>query len=153
MDNESEIARAKWLLFAGGLFLVSCFLCYTELVYVVSGRQTQADITNAYEVDKRGRFGLTIGKKLTIEYSFSEADGTRRTGSDTVRVDWLLPDTGTIPVRYTAGKDGRSRLAGHVNWIGIVIFAVSIAAMGTAGFRLWRMASEAASELTPKRKR
>ena len=41
-------------------------------------------------------------------------------------------------LRYTPGANGRSRIAGEVNWIWIIIFAASIASIGFFGFRLWR---------------
>jgi hypothetical protein len=153
MDADNEIARAKWLLFSGLLFVVSCFICYDELVYVLKGRETQATVTKAYEVTRRGRFGLSRGTRLTVEYAFTEPDGTRRSDSDTVDPDWDLPSTGTVRVRYTPGASGRSRLAGHVNWGGIGIFVVSLGVMGYFGFRLWREAAEAMRPRKSKRVR
>lgn len=110
---------------------------------LLRGRETRATITKAYEVPRRGRFGLSQGTALTIEYSFTEPDGTRRTDSDTVNSDWDLPRAGTVPVRYTPGSDGRSRLVGHVNWVGIGFFVVSVSVLSIAGYLLWREASEA----------
>jgi hypothetical protein len=143
MDTDNELARAKGLLFGGVLFLVSCFICYGELIYLVRGRQAQANVTKSYESTRRGRFGLSQGTMVTVEYAFAEPDGTRRTGSDTVRPDWPLPSNGTVPVQYTPGEDGRSRLSGHVNWFGPGFFAVSVGVLGFFGYRLWREASEA----------
>jgi hypothetical protein len=153
MDRDSELARAKWLLFSGILFLVSCFICYGELMYLLRGKQTRATLTKAYEVTRRGRFGLSSGTVLTVEYTFVEPDGTRREDSDTVSPDWELPSDGTVPVQYTPGSEGRSRLAGHVNWFGIGFFAVSVVVLGVFGYRLWREASEATKPRPSKRRR
>lgn len=153
MDHDSEIARAKWLLFSGALFILSCFICYSELKYLIRGKQIQAKVTDAYEVTRRGRFGLSRGTVLTVEYAFTEPDGTRRTDSDTVSTDWKLGSDGTVSVQFTPGADGRSRLSGHVNWFGIVIFVVSVGVMSFFGFRLWRQASEATKPSKAKRRR
>jgi hypothetical protein len=153
MDRDSELARAKWLLFSGVLFIVSCFICYSELMYFLRGKQTQATITKAYEVANRGRFGISRGTLLTVEYTFTEPDGTRRADSDTVRPDWELPSNGTVPVQYTPGSEGRSRLSGHVNWFGIGFFVLSVGVLGVFGYRLWREASEATKPRHSKRRR
>jgi hypothetical protein len=150
MDADKELGRAKWLLISAVLFLVSCFLCYSEIAYLLSGHVTQATVTKAYEV-QRGRFGLST--RLTVEYTFTEPDGTPRTDSDTVGTDWELPSTGTIAVQYTPGVDGRSRLSGHVNWVGIAIFVVSVGVLGFFGYRLWREAYDATRPTKPGRKR
>jgi hypothetical protein len=153
MDTDSELARAKWLFFSGILFIVSCFVCYSELMYFLREKQTQATITKAYEVTRRGRFGLGSGTALTVEYTFVEPDGTRRDDRDTVSPDWELPSDGTVPVQYTPGAEGRSRLSGHVNWFGIGFFVVSVVVLGVFGYRLWREASEAYKPRPSNRRR
>jgi hypothetical protein len=151
MDSDSEIARAKWLLLFGAIFLVSCFVCYSEFVYVIRAHDAQATVTDAYMVDKRGRFGIVTGKKLVVDYTFSEVDGSRRTGHDEVSSSWEVPTDGTITVRYTAGKDGRSRWSGHVNWVGLAFFAVTTSILIFSAIRLWQKAAEATSG-KPKRR-
>ena len=153
MDSDNELARAKWLLISAFIFLVSGCISWGELNYLVAGRDTQADITKAFEVARRGRFGIGRSERLTLEYTFQEPDKTHRTGTDTVSLDWPIPASGKIPVRYTAGADGRSRLAGHVNLVGLTLFGLSVGAMGLFGYRLWREASEATSDRKPKRGR
>ncbi len=150
MDSDNEIARAKWLLISAVIFLVSGCVSWGELVYLVAGHDAQADVVKAYEVT-RGRLSRKQ-QRLTVDFSFTEPNGTRRTGTDTVPTDWPLPVGGKVPVRYTAGADGSSRLAGHVNWVGLTFFGLSVAAIGVFGFRLWREASEATSDRKPKRK-
>jgi hypothetical protein len=152
MDSDNELARAKWLLISAAIFLISGCISWGELVYLVAGRDTQADLDKAYEVTRGGRFGLGGRQRLTVDFSFTEPDGTRRTGTDTVRTDWPLPAGGKVPVRYTAGANGSSRLAGHVNWVGLTFFGLSVAAIGMLGVQLWREASDATRERRPKRK-
>ena len=153
MDADQELTRAKWLLFSGLFFLVSCFMSYRELVYLVRGRVAQAAVTKAYEVTQRGRFGVSQGTRLTVEYTFTEPDGTRRSDSDTVDTDWPLPSNESVPVQYTPGAGGRSRLSGHVNWAWIAIFVVSLGVMGVFGYRLWRVAHEATRPARSRRAR
>lgn len=151
MDSDSELARAKWLLIAGAIFLVSGCVSWGEVVYLLFGRDAQADVTKAYEVTRRGRFGVGGRTRLTVEYSFSEPDGTRRTGTDTVPTDWFDQPGGKVEVRYTAGANGSSRLAGHVNWVGLGFFGLSVGLLGFFGFRLWREASDATRDRKPRR--
>jgi hypothetical protein len=71
---------------------------------------------------------------------------------DRSTADWELPSNGTAPVQYTPGSDGRSRLSGHVNWFGIVFFALFLVVLGVFEYRLWREASEA-TKLRPSKRR
>jgi hypothetical protein len=152
MDAQSELARAKWLLFGAVLFLVSGCISYDEFVYLIFGRKTQASVTGVSEVTRTRRFGLSKNKVLMVDYSFAEPDGTRRTGSDAVPIDWPRPEGSKVEVQYTRGADGSSRLAGHVNWFGLIFFGVSFASVCVFGYRLWREASEATSGSTSKRR-
>lgn len=147
MDADHEIARAKWLLGALAILLLSSCISWGELTYLVMGRETQADVDKAYVVTRRGRFGTNQGQQLCVDFSFNEPDGTRRTGTDTVRVDWPADIGGKATVRYTPGANGKSRLAGHVNWLGVSLFALSVGCVAVFGFRLLREASEATKEL------
>jgi len=157
MDMDNEIARAKrllkWLFVCGAIFLMSCCVCYGEIVYLFSGRKIEATVTNVYETVKRGRFGQSTGTTVTVEYSFTQPDGLQRTGSDTVDPNWQFPETGTVLVQYTSGEEGRSRLAGKVNWLGISLFTASVVALGVFVFRIWREAREATQPTKRKRVR
>ena len=143
-ENQNELARAKWLLLGIVLFLISGCMSYGEITYFLNGHDTEADITKTYE--SRGRRG---GTSLTVEYAFAEPGGTRRKGMSSVATDWSVPNNGKVPVRYTAGADGSSRLAGRVNWIGLGLFAVSVGCVGVFVVRLLR---EGAAEPEPRRR-
>jgi hypothetical protein len=154
MDAEHEVGRAKWLLFCGLWFIVSAFISYNELIYLLRGRTTQATVLEAYQVERsRGRFGLSKELRLVVEYQFIDSAGNTRKESDEVSPDWGVPAKGTIAVSYTPGKDGRSRLAGHVNWLGPVLFGSSLVVIGIVARRLWKEASEAVQGPRHKRKR
>ena len=109
MDSSSELAKAKWLLIAILIFFVSLYLCYAEAAYLLSGRETQANVTSVYEVTKRGRFGLNRGTNLRIEYAFNEPDGTRRTDSFTTSTGSFAraAQHGMAPP-YSSGNDGQA---------------------------------------------
>jgi hypothetical protein len=79
---------------------------------------------------------------MEIEFSFTEPGRNLRKGSDSVDVDSPLAHAESVTVQYTPGADGRSRLAGHVNWFGIAIFVGSISVVGVSGWRLWREATQ-----------
>jgi hypothetical protein len=146
MDTAHEIARLKGLLTSTVLFLVSGCLSWTEMAYFIMGQDTQASVIKTYEVKRRW------GKRQVVDYQFTEPGGTNRRGSDTVSRDWKVPPDGKVPIRYTAGSDGNSRLTGNVNWVGLILFAVSLASIGWFVFRLWREASEATRERYPNPK-
>ena len=150
MDSESEIARAKWLLGAVAVFLVSAFISYREMVYLARGRDTEAKVTKAYEMRRDQLFGLIPVKKLVVDYEFTDANNHRRTGSDEVSGDWPLSPSGVVPVRYT---DGYSRLVGHHNWFGVGLFVASLIYLGGSGYWFWRHVSAAMSDQKPRRKR
>jgi hypothetical protein len=151
MDSESELARAKWLLIFIALFFISGCMSWGEMMYLIVGKDAEARIAKVYESTRRGRFGLARGTYLTVEYSFMESDGTQRTGMDSVALDWPVPESGKVRVRYRAGADGESRLAGHVNWGALALFGVSFGFVGFFAFRLWREASDATRE-RPRKK-
>ena len=82
------------------------------------------------------------GDVLVVEFTFTEPDGTFRRGSTNVKTDWPGPRTGTVPVEYTPGELGRARLAGHVSWVGIIIFATALIVVGVFGYMMWKEANE-----------
>jgi hypothetical protein len=86
VDNDNELARAKLLLISGIVFLVSCYVAYVELIYLVRGREIEADVTQVQEVVTRRRFRER--RSLAVDYRFTEPDGTARTGSDNTGTDW-----------------------------------------------------------------
>ena len=137
------MARAKWLLGSIALFLVSCFVCWTELAYLLFGQKAQAAIMEIWDTERKQFFGLTSSTSREVSYAFAEGDGTQRKGKMVVSTSWQPPEDGTVAVQYTAGAEGRSRLSGHVIWIGLGFFVVSLGVVGWFGYSLWREASEA----------
>src|SRR5579859_7981940 len=101
MDREAEFARFKWVVGGGILFLVSGWFTLQELDYRLNGRDTEADVTQTYQ--SRGRRGST---NYHVDFAFTEPNGTRRKGTDTVSAGWSVPPDGKVPIRYTPGADG-----------------------------------------------
>jgi hypothetical protein len=144
MSDENELARAKWLLIGVVVLLVSGCISYGEIAYYFNGQDAEADITKVYE--SRGRRGRVY---QTVEYAFAEPNGTQRKGMASVSTDWPVPRNNKVAVRYTPGADGDSRLSGHVNWIGLALFAVSA---GCVAVFVIRLLIEGANEPKPRRK-
>jgi hypothetical protein len=143
MDAESETRRAKALLFAGILFLGSGIYAYSELMYLIRGRDTTATITDAYKVNKRSRFGLSNRKQMQIDYQFADADGNSRTGNDRMDEDWPVPSDRKVAIRYRPGQDGSSRVAGRIGWLAISVFFACLAGVCVFGYRLWKEGHDA----------
>ncbi len=143
MDSDNETARAKWLAGAAIISLLSGCFSWGELVYLLFGRDAQADVTKALLVTRGGRLGVGGREMLVIEYEFTEPDGIKRGGTDTVPPDWPPPVNGKVPVRYTAGEKGHSRLAGHVSWVALTLFALAAGGVAVFGYRLMREANDA----------
>jgi hypothetical protein len=153
MHTEDELTsgleKLKGLLIVGVLFLVSCFLCYRELIYLFRGETIVATVTRTYEVTR----GADEPLGLTVEYAFHEPSGIYRTDSVTVAPDWEMPASGKVYVEYTPGKEGRSRLAGDRNWFGIIFFVLSLGGLIFGCVWLWVKAGEATRERKPARKK
>jgi hypothetical protein len=145
MDHENEIARAKWVLGALALFLISGCISYGEIAYFLNGQDAEATISKAYE--SRSRRG---GAALTVEYTFTEPGGTYRKGMESVPLDWPVPENRKVAVRYTPGEDGSSRLAGRVRWVWLCVFGGSLVMILVAAALLLR---EGAEEPAPRRRR
>ncbi|MFO0935669.1 MAG: hypothetical protein U0798_04025 [Gemmataceae bacterium] len=148
MDTDLELARAKWLFFSGIAFIASCFYSYSEFVYLIRGRDTVANVTKVWEEEVKNRYGMTEETRLSIEYSFTEPDGTRRKGSDFTSLDWT--PSPNVKVRYTPGAEGRSRFVGHVNWLSLGIFTLTLCVMAGFGYRIWKSYS---ADYAPRRSR
>lgn len=143
MDAQAETGWAKALLVAGVLFLGSGIYAYSELMYLIRGRDVTATITEAHKVTKRGRFGLSRGQQIEVDYRFKDHEGNERTGSDRMDEDWPVPPDRKVEVRYRPGPDGSSRVAGRIGWITLIIFGLGLTTVCVFGIRLWREANDA----------
>lgn len=136
MEEKDDTWKAKCILVCGALFLISCFMCYDELAYQISGKEAVATIIKTYDSTSRR------GTRKTVEYAWAEPNGTSRKAMFTTDVSWAPPSDGKLPIRYTSGETGSSRLAGHVPWVWIAVFLGAFAAVGVFAFMMWREATE-----------
>jgi hypothetical protein len=89
-----------------------------------------------------------------VRYAYTESNGSERTGSD--RFSGYGPNVGIgskVDIRYTPGPGGRSRLAGHVPWLGLGLFAVGFLGMLGTCLQLWRQASSLPAARRRRRRR
>ena len=124
--------------------MVSCCVSYHELVFLLRGQHAKGVVTKTYETILRGRYGIERGRALTVEYTYTDADGHLRSDSDTVPLDWS---------QYLPGAEGQTRLAGHMNKGGIALFVVMCSVVAFFAYRLWREASEATRPASSRRRR
>lgn len=144
-DQDHVVWKFKYALLFGMLFLVSIYYSWQELVYLIRGRLAQGTVTESYS-QSLGRYGQN--KSRVIEYRFAEDGGLQRKGGDTLSMEEQVPDF--VLVEYTPGENGRSRIKGHIRWLWLAIFGVSIAGLAWAGYRLNKHIDEA---MAPRNKR
>jgi hypothetical protein len=135
MDADEEKGKAKSWIIGLAILLVGGYFAIGELRYLAFGRTAEASITRAFDVTERGRGGRER-PKLEIRYEFTDADGLVRVGGDRVDPDAGYPRSGTVPVRYLSGQEGKVRLGGNINWVAIVAFLGVLGVMGLAVARV-----------------
>ena len=139
MDQDNELARFKWLLFAGIMFLISGYYSISELRFAVSGKTIEASLTQVKQTMSTGRRSRP---RLSFEYQFAEADGKTRSERDVVSVDWPAPTAGTVTIQYIPGVANASRLLGHSNMVWVYVFMGCSVAMAVSIYLLCRAANE-----------
>jgi hypothetical protein len=101
------------------LFLVlSSVAIYFDVEYRWLGREAEATVTKA----------VMAGDGVRVEYRFTDADGTPRTGTDSAKAGWDVPPGETIAIQYLPGPEGSSRLSeprSSGQWIPYVVFVGS----------------------------
>lgn len=135
---SEEVNKFKFLMFGVFAFLISGCFTYYEIDMLLRGTDGQATVLKLFE--STGRRGSV---RLSVEYEFKDAEGNIRKGNVTTslsRVNEFMVKT--IPIRYSPGKDGRSRLAGDVNWLFIALFVGSILMIGFGAYKLIREAND-----------
>jgi hypothetical protein len=129
----NESFRAKWLLVGVVMFLVTGCMTYSEAALLVAGHDGQATVVQSFETRRRR------STRLTVEYEFTDRLGNKRKEQSTVSRHTPVPARGgTIDIRYTDGQRGHSRLSGHVNWVAVGFFGVSVLLIAFGIFALVR---------------
>lgn len=132
-DPDNPVRKFKYALMFGIWFLVSCYYSWQELVYLIRGKIAVATVTETYQ-QSSGRFGTN--KHRVLEYNFTEAGGLARRGADTISIEEPIPRQ--VRIEYTLGEKGRSRLEGHIRWMWLAFFAISMTGLGVSIYRLNR---------------
>ncbi|MFO0935670.1 MAG: hypothetical protein U0798_04030 [Gemmataceae bacterium] len=130
-----ELIGARFLILFVIFFIISCFSIYTEMVYFFRGRVTVAQVSDVRDFQTTDRRGRSSPSKKIVLYEFTEPNGEQRKGSDEINLGWKR--TQTVKVQYTPGANGRSRIAGNVNWLGVGFFGFSIILMAAALLLIW----------------
>lgn len=148
MDPDKELARAKWLLAALAVFLISGFYAFDELRYGIWGRTVPAKITQTRRFEESGRRG---GRRemVSVEYSFAGGTEGVLNERDALPADWPIAGD-TIMVQNIPGTPDSSRVAGHRNMGSVYVFLGSLAVVAGFIFLLYREAK--ATERRPARR-
>ena len=152
MDGRDELIKARVVIGVGVMFLFSAWYSFAELTYLTFGSDVTATVTKVTLVTNRSRYGADRGQQLMITATWADADGTRRKDDFTTRVDFPAVEGGPIRLRTTRGEDGRARPAGQVQWVAIVLFAVSLLAFIFFCVQMVRESNEAYRPRKPRRR-
>lgn len=154
MDEEEELSKLKWLLIAVVVFLVSGFFSYQELKYAVWSTTTEADVTRTYttEVSSGRRFRRRRKKVLAVEYTFTDKDGSQHSERDKIPISAPTPGP-KVTIQYFTGVENSSRIKGYSRKLAVWIFLGCCVWLGYAGFKLYRLASEAVDGKPRRRRR
>ena len=87
MDEEDELKKFKWLLFATVAFLISTFYSWREFKFFAWGETAEATITNTFETQSGSRRRIPL---KAVEYTFTVSATGPRSERDDVAVDWPL---------------------------------------------------------------
>lgn len=152
MEVDNEVARFKWMLGAGLMFLVSGCFSVGELRYAVSGTTTDAQLLEVKEVVSRGRWGRQY-TNLSVSYHFTDTAGGERTEKDLVPDDWPIASTPTIAVQYIPGKPEWSRLSGNRRDWALIVFGLSLCGVGWFGVMVYRAVNNPIPRSTNRNRR
>ena len=139
MDEEVELRRLQFVLIAFVAVVITGYISWGELRYKILGRSAEATVTQSREEQRRSRHGRRY-RILVVEYTFSEADGTRRNDRDEVSPGTPVSRP-TTRGQYLPGVAHSSRLTGQENVFAVLIFVGSLAWMGYSIFRIAREAN------------
>ena len=140
MDVNEEMRNLRRVLAAGVLFLVSGCYSWTEVVYSVWGRTTEARVVSARIRESTSR---RRSDKLVVEYTFNEDGGAVRNERVEFSADTPPPRPGSpIEIRYVAGREGYSRPLGHRQWVFMILFLFSLGVLGYFVFRMNQLANQ-----------
>lgn len=123
MEQESISAGAKVALIFGLLFIVSAFKAWSDMRFLVSGKEATARVATITEQRSKGR--LT---GYNVSYDFmNENLGKNVKGISLVDIDERDAFTPgqSLDIEYYGSDLFQSRIKGRSNWIWTTLFVVS----------------------------
>jgi hypothetical protein len=133
------------MLVVPALLIVSTYLAWWELRFLVQGRTTDA-VVNGVEAIKLTRHHTFGDSYLEVRYSFNDELTERlRTEHDELPLSWPRPGN-TVRIEYVAGLPGGSRVEGHRHIWSTIFFVVCVIGSGVYVRFLLRDARRAVSE-------
>ena len=139
MDQDDELKRFKWLLCAGLLFLITGYFSLKEAKYAIWGHSVDAQVTEFKKWIRTGR--RSDSPMIDVTYTYKEADGTIRSGTDSVNQSWVQGDLQTVKIQYIAGGEGSSRIKASERLMPVYFFAAAVLWLAYAIFKLVREAN------------
>ncbi len=147
MDDDSDLRKIKFLLFAGVVFLCSCWSMWTESKYLLRGERAEATIDAIQPREVTSRHSRRTVLDLQIDYTDKSTSSPAR--------DKLLRELGAtdavgdkLMVQYLPGVANSAREGANV--LMIVIFVVTF---GAVVWSVVSMAREAHSPISTSRKK
>lgn len=150
VDEQEELAKLKWILIAGIIFLISAYYSYQELKYAVWGATAEANVTRTFNTAESSRRGRRKNL-LAVEYTFTDRDGKQHSERDDIPRNSPTPGP-KVNVEYLPGVEDSSRIEGYSSKVAVWIFLGCCILLVFAGFKLYQMASEAVDG-KPRRRR
>jgi hypothetical protein len=133
---DQEVARFKWLLSSGLMFLVSGCLSMNELRFAIWSRTVDASVIRAKE-----SYAPREGREIFVEYQFADSDGTLRTERDAIKTEMSVPSANHVMIQHIPGVARSSRLLGNSQMGAVYTFLFSSFLLGLALLWLCREAN------------
>lgn len=137
MNQDNSGLGCLLMVIAPILLLVSTYLAWWELRFLVQGRAAVATVEGVQEIDVGRRWYLYPARYLEVRYAFKdEATDRVRAEHDNLPVTWPRPDQ-TVRIQYVAGVPGGSRVEGHRHiWFTLFFVVCFVGSVAYGGFLL-----------------
>lgn len=120
-DGYEQAQKMKPFLFAGLIFLMSCWLSLTEVRYLIWGKEATASVSSEY--DSRGHELPARNGLSKVRISFSDGS-EQRNHQITVPASTSLA-SGQLQIEYIPGSHISPRLVGDRQWWAMAVVAGS----------------------------
>jgi hypothetical protein len=146
MAEESGSSNPiHWVIVSGIATLAFAFFPLNELAYLCFGKTASAQVVSVQEYKGRRTKGFDV------TYQYKDSGGNPQTDTDSWHFSEGAPSKADIVYRsfpYTS-----SRRAGTIDWIGLILFAISAGATGFLYFVIVRQVREFRAQEQERAKR